>query len=83
MTRKLNGNSPQIVDELVRRMRQDGRTKIALARSAGISERQVYYLMSGRNKNVGADILIALADVLGCEVVLRKARVAQDKIRGQ
>jgi len=75
MARKSNGESPHVVMDLVQRMRKSGRTRIDLAREAGISERQIYYLMSGRNKSVGADVLAALARTVGCDVVLRKARV--------
>lgn len=74
MARKSNGTaSPQVVTDLVERMLASGRTRIDIARSAGISERQIYYLMSGHNKSVGADVLCALAAQVDCQVVLRKA----------
>ncbi len=74
MAKKSNGVSPDVVTDLIRRMRGSGRTRIDLAREAGISERQIYYLMSGRNKSVGADVLAALARTVGCDVVLRRMR---------
>jgi transcriptional regulator with XRE-family HTH domain len=75
MPRKSNGQSPEVVTDLIRRMRDSGRTKIDLARSAGVSERQVYYLMSGRNKTVGTDVLCALAATLGYDVKLARSKL--------
>jgi len=74
MPRKSNGAPPpKVVTDLIERMKASGMTRIAIARSSGVSEREVYYLMSGQ-KRVGVEILTDLARVFGCEVVLRKVR---------
>lgn len=74
MARKSNGQTPKVITDLVRRLKESGRTRADLARTADISERMVYYLMSGRSKSAGADVLSSLADAVGCEVVLRRVK---------
>ena len=66
-----------MVTDLVAAIQNSGRKRAELAAAAGVSERMVYYVITGRCKSVGADVLTALARALGKDVVLRRARERQ------
>jgi transcriptional regulator with XRE-family HTH domain len=66
-----NGHVAPVVSDLVEKIRRSGKTRTQVALTCGVSERQVYWVLTG-TRNLNTRILTKIASGLGYDVVLKK-----------
>lgn len=66
-------NGLDIVEELTAEIQRSGISISELALASGVSQRQIYYVLGGKAKNVGMNVITRLARAIDLRLALVRA----------